>query len=64
MGYIGVMLADVLLFVFRLLLTAAICGFAWSVVKPTSQSMRILRAALLVLCLLVALGLLRGMGVN
>ncbi len=58
------MLADILLFVLRLLLTIAICGFVWSLVKPTTQSMRILRAALLVLCLLVAMSVLRGAGVN
>jgi hypothetical protein len=64
MGYISVMFTDILLFVFRLLLTIAICGFVWSLVKPATQSMRVLRAALLVLCLLAALYVLRGVGVN
>ncbi len=63
-GYISGMATDLVLFVFRLLLTIAICGFVWSLVKPRTQSMRVLRAALLVLCLLVALYVLRGAGVN
>jgi hypothetical protein len=58
------MFTDLLLFGFRLLLTIAICGFVWSLVKPVTQSMRVLRAALLVLCLLGALCILRGVGVS
>ena len=53
---------DLIQFVLRLLLTAAICGFVWTLVKPTTQSMRIVRAVLLVLCLLVALAAMRGTG--
>ena len=56
------MALDLFLFALRLLLTAAIFGFVWTLVKPRTQSMRILRAALLVLCLLVALVALRGTG--
>jgi hypothetical protein len=58
------MFTDILLFVFRLVLTIAICGFVWSLVKPATQSTRLLRAALLVLCLFAALCVLRGVGVN
>ncbi len=56
------MLLDMLLFVLRLLLTTAICGFVWTVVKPRTQFMRIMRAALLVLCLFAVLLVLRGSG--
>ncbi len=55
---------DVVLFVLRLVLTLAVCGLVWTVVRPRTQSLRILRAALLVLCLLVVLAALRGAGVG
>jgi hypothetical protein len=54
------MLTDLVLFVLRLLVTAAICGFAWTVIPPRTQPMRIVRAALLVCCLLVVLLVLRS----
>jgi hypothetical protein len=60
MGYIDEMIVDLCLFALRLLLTVAICAFVWTLVKPRTQSMRIVRAALLVLCLLGALVALRG----
>jgi len=53
------MIADIVLFVLRLLLTAAIFGFVWTVMKPTTRSMRIVRAAVLVLCLLGVLAVMR-----
>ena len=56
------MITDMLLFILRLLLTAAICGFVWTMMKPRTQSMRIVRAALLVLCLLAVLAVLRVAG--
>lgn len=56
------MLADMILFALRLLLTAAICGFVWTFMKPATQFMRIVRAALLVLCLLLVLVAMRGAG--
>ena len=62
MGYIGGMLADLILFVLRLLLTATMCGFVWTLMKPATQFMRIVRAALLVLCLLLVLVAMRGAG--
>lgn len=58
------MMVHILQFILRLLLTAAICGFVWTVIRPRTQSMRILRAALLVVCLLAALAALRGAGVG
>ena len=60
MGYIGGMLVDFIVFVLRLLLTATICGFIWTLVKPATQFMRIVRAALLVACLLLVLVAMRG----
>lgn len=56
------MLVDFIVFVLRLLLTATICGFVWTLMKPATQSMRIVRAALLVACLLVVLVVMRGTG--
>lgn len=56
------MISEVFLFILRLLLTAAICGFVWTLIKPKSQSMRLVRAAVLVLCLLLALVVMRGAG--
>jgi hypothetical protein len=56
------MLADFAQFVLRLLLTATICGFVWTLIKPATQSMRIVRAALLVACLLLVLVAVRGTG--
>jgi hypothetical protein len=52
----------IVLLILRLLLTLAITGLVWTAVTPRTQSLRILRAALLVLCLLVALAALRGAG--
>jgi uncharacterized membrane protein len=54
------MIVDIALFVLRLLLTAAICGFVWTTIKPTTRSMRILRAGILVVCLLVVLAAVRA----
>jgi len=56
------MIADIVLFLLRLLLTAAIFGFVWTVMKPTTRSMRIVRAAALVLCLLAVLAVMRVAG--
>ena len=56
------MIADIVLFFLRMLLTAAIFGFVWTVMKPTTRSMRIVRAAVLVLCLLAVLAVIRATG--
>jgi hypothetical protein len=56
------MLMDLVLFVLRLMVTAAICGFVWTVIPPRTQPMRIARAALLVSCLVVVLLVLRSAG--
>jgi len=62
MGYNGGMIADIVLFFLRLLLSAAVFGFVWTVMKPTTRSMRIVRAAVLVLCLLAVLAVMRVTG--
>jgi len=56
------MLVDLAQFVLRLLLTATICGFVGTLIKPATQFMRIVRAALLVACLLLVLVVMRGTG--
>ena len=61
-GYIDSRLVDFIVFVLRLLLTATVCGFVWTLIKPTTQSRRIVRAALLVACLLLVLVAVRGSG--
>jgi len=58
------MLTDLVLFVLRLLVTVAICGFVWTVIPPRTQPLRIARAALLVSCLLVILLVLRSSGMH
>ena len=54
---------DVFQFILRALLAAAIFGFVWTLIKPKTQSMRIVRAALLVLCLLLVLTAVRAAGI-
>ena len=56
------MIADLLLFLFRVLLTAAVFGFVWTVIKPRTQRMRIARAGLLVVFLLLVLVAMRTVG--
>jgi hypothetical protein len=62
-GYNSAMFADIALFMIRLLFVAAVCGFAWTFVRPKTQPMRIARAALLVSCLLIALLAMRAASV-
>ncbi|HUT29391.1 MAG TPA: hypothetical protein VMX13_06340 [Sedimentisphaerales bacterium] len=56
------MLRGLLTIVLRISLIAAICGLVWGVVQPRTQLMRIVRAALLLVCLLVVLVVLRLAG--
>jgi hypothetical protein len=56
------MILDLFLFALRLSLTVAVVSFVWTLVKPRTQSMRIIRAALLVLCLLGVLVAVRAAG--
>jgi len=56
------MLRDLLSFVLRMSLIAAVCAIVWRLVEPKTQLMRVLRAALLLACLLAVLALLRISG--
>jgi hypothetical protein len=56
------MLRSFLSFVLRISLIAAMCGLVWGLVQPRTQLMRIVRAALLLVCLLVVLVVLRLAG--
>lgn len=61
-GYYMFMFGRIALFVLRISLVAALWIFIWRFVEPRTQHMRILRAALLVLGLLVILAVLRLAG--
>lgn len=56
------MLRNILCFVLRIGLIAALWALIWRFVEPRTQLMRILRAALLLVCLLVMLAVLRITG--
>jgi hypothetical protein len=58
------MLIDLVLFVLRLAVTAAICVFVWTAIPPRTQPLRIMRAAVLVCCLLVVLLVLRSASIR
>ena len=64
MGYNECMLVNFISIVLRISLVAAIWICLWRFVQPRTQSMRLLRAALLVLCLLGVLLVLRVTGGN
>jgi len=56
------MIRDIIFFVLRILLIIAIWAFVWKLIEPKTQLMRIFRAALLVLGLLVVLSILKITG--
>ncbi len=58
------MVGDIISFVLRITLIVTLYLFVWRFVKPRTQLMRVLRAALLVLTLLGALAVLRVTGTN
>ncbi|MBN2313904.1 MAG: hypothetical protein JXM79_08230 [Sedimentisphaerales bacterium] len=58
-GYYIAMFVGIAHFVLRLALIVTIWAFVWRFVKPKTQLMRILRAALLVLGLLGALAVMK-----
>jgi len=64
MGYNVFMLEDILSFVFRIGLVVAFWAFVWRFVKPRTQLLRILRAALLVFGLLGIWAVLKITGAN
>lgn len=61
-GYNTLMFANIISFVLRIWLIAALWVFIWRSVEPRTQLMRILRAALLLIGLLGILAALRIMG--
>jgi len=56
------MLANTISFILRICLIGILCFCVWRYIEPRTQSMRILRAALLVLGLLVILAVVRITG--
>lgn len=58
------MVGDIISFVLRITLIVTLCLCVWRFIKPRTQLMRVLRAALLVLTLLVILVVLRVTGTN
>lgn len=61
-GYCNDMLQSLIFFMLRISLIAALWAFVWKFIEPKTQLMRILRAALLVLGLLVILAVLKVTG--
>jgi len=64
MGYNRCMFGEVVSFILRIGLVVALWGFVWSLVKPRTRLMRVVRAALLVVGLLGVLAVLRVAGTN
>ncbi|OHB79025.1 MAG: hypothetical protein A2Z25_12180 [Planctomycetes bacterium RBG_16_55_9] len=58
-GYHSNMFLDIAHLVLRIALIVTIWAFIWRFVQPSTQLMRVLRAALLVLALLGALAVMR-----
>jgi membrane-bound ClpP family serine protease len=58
------MFGDIIPFILRILLIVSIWLFVWRFVRPRTQFMRVIRAALLVLVLLAALVVMRASGIN
>jgi len=56
------MLTNIISFILRISLIAVFWFFVWKYVEPRTQRMRILRAALLVLGLLIILAMVRITG--
>ncbi|MHC4430692.1 MAG: hypothetical protein ACYTBS_02520 [Planctomycetota bacterium] len=56
------MFRSIVLFALRLSLVAVTVAFVWRHVEPKTQLMRIVRATLLVLCLLAVLAVVRIAG--
>lgn len=56
------MLGNIIFFVLRMSLVAAVWAFVWRFIEPKTQLMRVLRAALLVLGLLAVLAVIKITG--
>jgi hypothetical protein len=62
MGYYEYMFRNLVFFILRISLIAALWASVWKFIEPKTQLMRVLRAALLVLGLLVILAMLKVTG--
>ena len=62
MGYYLCMFRSIILLVLRMSLIVTLWAFVWKIIEPKTQLMRVLRAALLVLSLLVILAMLKITG--
>ena len=61
-GYYRYMFRDIIFFILRISLIVALWAFVWKFIEPKTQLMRVLRAALLVLGLLVILAMIKITG--
>ena len=61
-GYHRYMFRDIVFFILRISLIVALWAFVWKFIEPKTQLMRVLRAALLVLGLLVILAMIKITG--
>lgn len=61
-GYFEVMFRTIIFFAVRLCLILAIWAFIWRYLEPKTQLMRIMRAALLVLCMLGVMAVVKLTG--
>ena len=62
MGYNEIMFFRLISIILRLCLVTSIWVFIWRYLEPKTQRMRILRAAVLLICLLGVLAMLRTVG--
>ena len=62
LGYLSYMVSSYVFFVLRLSLVVAIWAFIWRYLEPRTQLMRIMRAALLLLCLLGVMAVVKLTG--
>ena len=62
LGYHNYMVSSYVFFVLRLSLVVAIWAFIWRYLEPRTQLMRIMRAALLLLCLLGVMAVVKLTG--
>ncbi|UCE47613.1 MAG: hypothetical protein JSW47_18695 [Phycisphaerales bacterium] len=62
MGYFDYMMRSIVFFILRLSLVVTIWAFIWRYLEPRTQLMRIMRAALLLLCLLGVMAVVKLTG--
>ncbi|UCF15918.1 MAG: hypothetical protein JSW59_00370 [Phycisphaerales bacterium] len=62
MGYFNYMMRSIVFFILRLSLVVTIWAFIWRYLEPRTQLMRIMRAALLLLCLLGVMAVVKLTG--